>query len=177
MAAEVHEKLNGAGVPTALLTGQEILNPIGARHVAATVEMATLDTTFDCAVIDECQLIGDPSRGWAFTRAFLGLQAMEIHVCGAPALLDICQRLAERCGDTVERRSYERLSPLTVGKKNLGGWAGLQKGDCVVAFWVIFPKTVPNRFEIGIGVKLPSRESARNFSSGVPFCTGNSPPP
>lgn len=45
-------------------------------------EMASLHGGFDVVVIDEFQLIADVNRGWAWTRAFMGLVADEIHVCG-----------------------------------------------------------------------------------------------
>jgi ATP-dependent RNA helicase SUPV3L1/SUV3 len=38
----------------------------------------------EVAIIDEIQQLKDPGRGWAWTRAFLGLIADEIHVCGEP---------------------------------------------------------------------------------------------
>jgi ATP-dependent RNA helicase SUPV3L1/SUV3 len=34
------------------------------------------------AVIDEIQMMKDYQRGWAWTRALLGVPAEEIHVCG-----------------------------------------------------------------------------------------------
>jgi ATP-dependent RNA helicase SUPV3L1/SUV3 len=41
--------------------------------------MADLNTEFEVAVIDEAQLFGDESRGWAWTQAFLGLKAKVCH--------------------------------------------------------------------------------------------------
>ncbi len=34
-------------------------------------QMADLSVPYECAVIDEYQLLGDPSRGWAWTRAYV----------------------------------------------------------------------------------------------------------
>ena len=45
----------------------------------------------------------------------------------------------------------------------------------VERYGVIFPKTAPERSEIGIGVKLLSRESARKNSGGVQFSTSKQP--
>lgn len=53
-----------------------------AAHVACTVEMLPTQELYDVAVIDEIQMIGDEDRGWAWTRAFLGCQAKEVHLCG-----------------------------------------------------------------------------------------------
>ena len=52
--------------------------------VAATAEKLDLKARYDVAVIDECQMIADPHRGYAWTRAILGVQAPEIHLCAAP---------------------------------------------------------------------------------------------
>ncbi len=41
------------------------------------------------AVIDEIQMMRDLQRGWAWTRALLGICADEIHVCGEVAAIDI----------------------------------------------------------------------------------------
>ena len=40
LAWEVHSRLNAAGTPCTLLTGQEFEEAEGAEHVACTVEMA-----------------------------------------------------------------------------------------------------------------------------------------
>ena len=57
-----------------------------AGHTSCTVEMCDLSLMYDVAVLDEAQLLGDPSRGWAWTRALLGLQAREIHLCGSETM-------------------------------------------------------------------------------------------
>lgn len=87
----------------------------------------------EVAVIDEIQMIRDPSRGWAWTRALLGLYnilrnviiiiffflnlnyfiilcicaglcAEEIHVCGEPAAIDFIKELMFTTGEEVEVR-------------------------------------------------------------------------
>lgn len=88
LAAEVFAKANDPAttitstsktVPCDLVTGEERRFASGneqepAQHVACTVEMADLDKTYECAVIDEIQMIGDVQRGWAWSRAFLGIK-------------------------------------------------------------------------------------------------------
>lgn len=49
-------------------------------------------------VLDELQMMGDASRGWAFTRALLGLPARTLHVCGDPAVLPLLQRVVAETG-------------------------------------------------------------------------------
>lgn len=90
LAMEVYDRLNGEGTYCDLVTGQERREVPGAAHVACTVEMSDLHRRVDVAVVDEIQMIGDESRGWAWTRALMGLPAAEIHLCargGAVGLL------------------------------------------------------------------------------------------
>ncbi|KAF3942769.1 hypothetical protein CMV_030604 [Castanea mollissima] len=57
-----------------------------SNHIACTVEMASTDDLYDMAVIDEIQMMADPCRGYAWTRALLGLKADDIHLCGDPSV-------------------------------------------------------------------------------------------
>ncbi|KAI8473274.1 MAG: P-loop containing nucleoside triphosphate hydrolase protein [Monoraphidium minutum] len=135
LAMEVYEQLNAEGVRCDMVTGQEVLRVPGSGHVACTVEMVGLNAHADVAVIDEIQMIGDEQRGFAWTRALLGLPANEVHVCGDPSAVGLVRQLAEECGDEFELRTYDRMTPLAVDDGCLpSGWADVQPGDCIVAF-------------------------------------------
>ncbi|KAL6756530.1 P-loop containing nucleoside triphosphate hydrolase protein, partial [Haematococcus lacustris] len=139
LACEVADRLSTAGVACSLLTGQEVREAPGARHSACTVEMAAVGSAPGCkvyevAVLDEVQLLGDASRGWAWTRALLGLPALQLHVCGDPGALPLLRQLVTECGDVLQVVSYERLSPLRVSAQPLSSLRALQPGDCLVAF-------------------------------------------
>ena len=57
--------------------------PAAVRHTACTVEMADVEGGgVDVAVLDEIQMLGDGLRGWAWTRALLGLAAREVRPAG-----------------------------------------------------------------------------------------------
>ena len=146
---EVYNKSNAAGIPCDLITGEErkyalqekiLHNPdneeelLEANHMACTAEMVQLDKEFDVAVIDEIQTIKNEDRGWAWTRALLGLNCKEIHVCGEKSAVDIVQALSEKCGDDFEVQSYERLTKLKVEDQVLGSLENLQPGDCIICF-------------------------------------------
>lgn len=69
MAMEIFDKLNAAGVPCSLKTGDsEVIVP-GAKHIASTIECLDLSQFYEVAVIDEFQMLGDGQRGWAWTQA------------------------------------------------------------------------------------------------------------
>ncbi|TRY90541.1 hypothetical protein DNTS_002663 [Danionella cerebrum] len=116
LAHEIHEKSNDLGVPCDLLTGEErkFADPEGTKpsnHIASTIEMCSVTLPYEVAVIDEIQMIKDPMRGWAWTRALLGLCAQEIHV-----------------------HHYQRLTPFSISNHALGSLHNLQPGDCIVCF-------------------------------------------
>ena len=66
------------------------------------------------AVIDEIQMINDKQRGWAWSRALLGLKAKEIHVCGDLTAIDLISDLSFLTGDDFQRNDYQRLTPLHI---------------------------------------------------------------
>jgi len=141
LAAEVYENLTAEGIYTDLLTGQEARKVPFSTHRSSTVELASLQQDYDVVVIDEIQMIGNEFRGFAWTRALLGVRCKEIHVCGGQEAIEIVRKLASMCGDEFELHRYERFSGLKVLENSLadtptcrGSYAKVQPGDCVVAF-------------------------------------------
>ena len=51
----------------------------------------------EVAIIDEIQLMKDYGRGWAWTRALLGVCADEVHVCGEPGAVGLVRRNSNFC--------------------------------------------------------------------------------
>uniref|UniRef100_A0A8C4ELK0 ATP-dependent RNA helicase SUPV3L1, mitochondrial n=1 Tax=Dicentrarchus labrax TaxID=13489 RepID=A0A8C4ELK0_DICLA len=138
LAHEIFEKSNTAGVACDLVTGEERtfvdLDSRPAAHVACTIEMCNVTTKYEVAVIDEIQMIRDSSRGWAWTRALLGLCAEEIHVCGEPAAIDFVRELMYTTGEEMEVNTYKRLTPITVLDQAVESLDNLSPGDCIVCF-------------------------------------------
>ncbi|KAG8387263.1 hypothetical protein BUALT_Bualt02G0003200 [Buddleja alternifolia] len=135
LAMEVFDKVNATGVYCSLLTGQEKKDFPFSNHVACTVEMASTDEMYDVAVIDEIQMMADPYRGYAWTRALLGLKADEIHLCGDPSVLNVVRKICSETGDELVENHYERFKPLVVEAKTLlGDLKNVRSGDCIVAF-------------------------------------------
>lgn len=56
----------------------------------------------EVAVIDEIQMMKDDQRGWAWTRALLGVQAEEIHVCGEPCTAELLRGILQTTGEDIE---------------------------------------------------------------------------
>ncbi|CAM6087359.1 unnamed protein product [Calypogeia fissa] len=135
LAMEVFDTVNMQGVYCNLHTGQEKKDVPFANHLACTVEMCYLTRQWEVAVIDEMQMMSDEYRGWAWTRAFLGLQADEIHLCGDPSALPLIRNLCSGTGDELVEYEYERFMPLKVAEESLrGDFRNIEAGDCIVAF-------------------------------------------
>lgn len=47
-------------------------------------------------------MMKDSSRGWAWTRALLGLVANEIHICGEEGAVDLVKGLMTTTGEDVQ---------------------------------------------------------------------------
>ena len=135
LAHEIYEKMNKKGIDCNLATGEERKESQEVDRWSCTIEMANLSRGFDVGVIDEIQMISDPSRGWAWTCALLGLQVKELHVCGEPTAVPLIQKLCKKTGDELVIKTYERLTPLTVSDKSLNSsLQKLKRGDCIVTF-------------------------------------------
>ncbi|EPE02556.1 atp-dependent rna helicase suv3 [Ophiostoma piceae UAMH 11346] len=159
LAHEIYTRFMAKGKPCALITGEEQRFPMadgtpmdpsspaslsavaGKGGVAdsyfesCTVEMTPLNKRVDVAVIDEIQMIGDSERGWAWTQAFLGVQAREVHLCGEERTVNLIRSLCNQIGDVCHVHYYNRLSGLQTMDKSFGGdFKQLRKGDAVVGF-------------------------------------------
>ncbi|CAH0668913.1 unnamed protein product [Spodoptera exigua] len=163
LATEIYHKSNKHGTPCDLITGEERrhaslytsltgtdeknievpddhnlqLNATeltASNHVACTVEMTSLNNRYEVAIIDEIQMIGDRGRGWAWTRAILGLQADEIHLCGEAGAIGLIEEICNTTGEELEVRTYKRLTELKVEDTALGSLDNVKPGDCIVCF-------------------------------------------
>ncbi|KAI0171802.1 P-loop containing nucleoside triphosphate hydrolase protein [Hypoxylon sp. FL1284] len=137
LAHEVYSRFLAKGRKCALITGEEMRVPENEDIYfrSCTVEMTPLNTLVDVAVIDEIQMLGDSERGWAWTQAFLGVQAKEVHVCGEERAVELIKSLCAATGDKYVINRYKRLSPLECMTEGLhGDWRNLQKGDAVISF-------------------------------------------
>ena len=158
LAHEVYTRLNAKGKRCLLITGEERRSPdetMSGNLSSCTVEMVPLNRTCDVAVIDEIQMMGSRDRGWAWTQAFLGLKAKELHVCGEERSIPLVRELAASVGDKLEIHRYERLSPLQVMDNSLSGrLRKLEKGDCVVSFSVMAIHALRQAIEKQTGRKV-----------------------
>lgn len=113
----------------ALITGEEKIQPDGARYSVCTVEAMPRETDAAFVAVDEVQLAGDLERGHIFTDRILHLRGrQETLLLGAATMHGILQRLLK--GVSVVTRP--RLSHLAyAGSKKL---TRLPRRTAIVAF-------------------------------------------
>jgi ATP-dependent RNA helicase SUPV3L1/SUV3 len=133
LALEGQEALEERGVSTSLITGEERVLRLDARHIAATVEMAEFNRVVDVAVIDEAQLLSDDSRGWAWTAAICGLAASDVYLVGSPDIETLVMPLLQALGAEVDITRLERKTPL-VALKEPANLNKLKPGTALIAF-------------------------------------------
>lgn len=154
LALEVGEDFRDEGIPCNIITGEDRNVQRGARITASTVEMMNPNKSYDIAVIDEAQMVGDLDRGGGWTSAILGVDADEIHVCLAPEGLVIVKKLIKSCFDEFTVIKHERKTTLAVqphmvdldkneldkeygpddGKGRKTKTMGVRRGDAIVCF-------------------------------------------
>lgn len=125
--ARVCEKVGAAKV--ALVTGEEKIQPAGAKYFVCTVEATPRETDAAFVALDEVQLAGDFERGHIFTDRILHLRGrQETLLLGAATMQGILQKLLK--GVSVVTRP--RLSHLAyAGSKKL---TRLPRRSAIVAF-------------------------------------------
>lgn len=133
LALEAQETLLDAGVDCSLSTGEEEDFRENDTHMAATAEKLPLEQRYDVAVIDECQMITDQQRGYAWTRAILGVLVPEVHLCAAPEAKSLLIRLIESCGDSYEVVVHQRTTPL-ICMSHAMDYQHVQPGDALITF-------------------------------------------
>ncbi len=118
LAFEVFDRLNRDGILCNLLTGEEYIPVPGAQFTAATIEMFNRINSGECVIIDEAQMLADPDRGWAWTRALMEAEAPEIHVIGPPTARDLIKKMANAAAMPMTVIEHQRLAPIQVAERH-----------------------------------------------------------
>lgn len=133
MASEGQEALADRGILSNLITGEEQQLVPYATHTSSTVEMCNFNHVVEACVIDEIQMLADPSRGWAWSQAVIGVPAQHVILVGSDEILPMLIPLIEALGEEYEIQNFERKTPLNV-REPLSKIGDLKANDCVVVF-------------------------------------------
>jgi ATP-dependent RNA helicase SUPV3L1/SUV3 len=118
LAREVYQRVaEKVGVDkVALITGEEKIQPAGARYSVCTVEALPRETDAAFVAIDEVQLAADLERGHIFTDRILHLRGRdETLLLGAPTMRGILEKL------------LRGLNVVTRPRMSVLSWAGQKK--------------------------------------------------
>ena len=133
LALEMFDKLNDAGVPCSMITGEESILIPDADTISSTIELCDYTRRVKTAVIDEAQLIADPERGASWLKAICLVNAEVVHVCMAPEALDYIEALVRSFDAPYTVTKHERLSPLKYSG-SVRKYSDLQQDDAVICF-------------------------------------------
>jgi hypothetical protein len=75
-------------------------------------------------------MLGDRERGWAWTRALLGVPANEVHVCGDAAAVPLVTRMAAATGEALEVRPPRAARIMVACPGTCWARALQQRGPC-----------------------------------------------
>jgi ATP-dependent RNA helicase SUPV3L1/SUV3 len=133
LALEMSDKINAAGIPCSMITGEEAILKDNAQIISSTIELCDFTRHFRTAVIDEAQLIGDPDRGAAWMKALCMVDADVVHVCLAPEAANYIVDLITSFGSEYVIENHKRLAPLTYAG-TCHGIRDIRPGDALICF-------------------------------------------
>ena len=133
LALEMADKINDAGIPCSMITGEEAILKENAQIVSSTIELCDFTRHFKTAVIDEAQLIGDPDRGAAWMKALCMVDADVVHVCMAPEAANYIIELVTSFGADYVIQNHKRLAPLSYAG-TCRGIKDIRPGDALICF-------------------------------------------
>lgn len=131
LAREVYDRVVAIKGPgeVALITGEEKINPPGARWFLCTAESMPLDKDVSFVALDEAQIGTDPERGHIFTDRMLRARGRdETMILGSEALTPMVRALLPKA-EIISRPRFSTLS--YAGAKKL---SRLPKRSAIVAF-------------------------------------------
>lgn len=174
LALEGHETLLERGVINDLITGEERRRSHGSTFVSSTVEMARWNKPLGAVVLDEVQLLADPSRGWAWTQAMLSAPTNQFILTGSAAGLPYVKKMVEYLGDEL---NVVELKADKVLRRDpaLMSWKRVRPGDAIIAFsrkdvlaWKEAAEQRGFKVSVIYGHLSPEvrREEARRFRDG-----------
>lgn len=133
MALEGRDRLASADILVDMMTGEDMQKVDGATHLSCTIEMLDVHKRYEVALIDEVQMLHDASRGWAWTRALVAVDADVVILAGSADALPMIRRIVGITGDDLEIHHHERRAPLHALQQDID-IDDVRPGDAIIAF-------------------------------------------
>jgi ATP-dependent RNA helicase SUPV3L1/SUV3 len=173
LALEGQENIEELGFPCNLITGEEKDIKEDAMFCSSTIEMLDVTEEYDIIIIDECQMLFDENRGWAWTQAIVGSNAEEIVLTGSAEALEAIKFLTDYTGDKLEIIELKKKTKAEKYKENVRSVRQIKDHTAVVCFSKkrilelknIFEKQTGNQASVIFGALSPEtrKEEARRF--------------
>lgn len=176
LALEGQETIEELGHPCNLITGEERDLKEDAFFVSSTIEMLDVSEEYDVVVIDECQLIYDEHRGWAWTQAIIGANAGEVILTGSEEALSAIEFLVDYTEEELEVVRLKKKTKLKKYPKKVSNVKDIPYNSAVVCFSKKRILELKNKYEqetgehcsVIFGALSPEtrKEEARRFREG-----------
>jgi len=176
LALEGQETIEKLGIPCNLITGEEQDIKENATFCASTIEMLDLNKEYSIVIIDECQLIFDVDRGWAWTQAIVGANASEIVLTGSQEALNAIQFLTQYTQDEIEIIQLKKMTTLEKYPQQVSRMKDIPENTAIVCFSKkriielknTFEKETRQQASVIFGALSPEirKEEARRFRDG-----------
>lgn len=176
LALEGQETIEELGYSCNLITGEEQDIKEDAMFISSTIEMLNITEEYDVVVIDECQLIFDEHRGWAWTQAIVGANADEIILTGSEEALSAIKFLTDYTGEELEIVKLKKKTKLEKYPEKIKNVNEIPENSAVVCFSKKRILELKNKYEqetgkncsVVFGALSPEtrKEEARRFREG-----------
>lgn len=136
LALEGKEEIEQRGEKCSFITGEEREIVKDAKFIAQTIETFNYNKIVNAVLIDEVQLISDPSRGWAWAQALIGAPAENIILTGSLDCLNIIEYICKLLGDDLEIVKLNRHTNLEIKDSPvlLSDLAKLEENSAIIVF-------------------------------------------
>lgn len=133
LALEGQEEIKKRGKPCSYLTGEESDIDLEAHFTCSTIEMLNIKKEYDCAIIDEIQMIADENRGTAWLEALIGVNADRVLLTGTKAALPIVEKICNYTGDNLTVITLEKKTKLSLDTREINT-TNIPDSSAIIAF-------------------------------------------
>lgn len=133
LALEGQEEIIKRGKNCSYLTGEESDIRDDANFICSTIEMLNINEEYECAIIDEIQMIADKDRGTSWLEALIGVNSNKVILTGTKAALPIIKALCKYTDDDLEVIYLDKKTKLKVDDRVITTY-NIPNNSAIIAF-------------------------------------------
>lgn len=138
LALEGQEEIEKRGLKCSMVTGEEREVKEDANFISSTIEMLDYTKEYDVAIIDEVQMLTDPSRTSAWLEAIVGVNAKKVILVGSSEVSSQIKSIANYLKERLIISTFTRKTKLSFEKdlyeKSMNSLGKLPPNSAVIAF-------------------------------------------